>query len=72
MNNLYKLPLILDPQPEGGYTITCPLVPELITEADDLSELYAHVADALIAVIELYKETQRPLPAVLMPSQAKG
>ena len=72
MNNLYKLPLILDPQPEGGYTITCPLVPELITEADDLSKLYAHVADALIAVIELYRETQRPLPAVLLPGQAGG
>ncbi len=36
MLNIYKLPLLLEPQPEGGYTITCPLLPELITEADML------------------------------------
>jgi len=67
MNNFYKLPLILDPQPEGGYTITCPLLPELITEADDISQVYPRVADALAAVIELYEEMKRPLPAVLQP-----
>ena len=30
MQNIYKLPLVLEPQPEGGYTITCPLLPNLI------------------------------------------
>ena len=70
MNSIYKLPLILEPQPEGGYTITCPLLPELITEADDVSEIYTHVADALAAVIELYEDMQRPLPTVLQPIAA--
>ena len=65
MNSIYKLPLVLEPQPEGGYTITCPLLPELITEADDVSEIYTHVADALVAVIELYEDMQRPLPVVV-------
>jgi antitoxin HicB len=67
MNSIYKLPLVLEPQPEGGYTITCPLLPELITEANDASEIYPHVADALVAVIELYEDMKRPLPAVLQP-----
>lgn len=70
MNSIYKLPLILEPQPEGGYTIICPLLPELITEADDVSEIYTHVADALAAVIELYEDMQRPLPTVLQPIDA--
>ena len=70
MKSIYKLPLILEPQPEGGYTITCPLLPELITEADDVSEIYTHVADALAAVIELYEDMQRPLPTVLQPIAA--
>lgn len=26
MQQMYKLPLVLDPQPEGGWTITCPLL----------------------------------------------
>ena len=65
MNSVYKLPIVLEPQTEGGYTIICPLLPELITEADDVSEIYAHVADPLVAVIEVYQDMQRPLPAVL-------
>ena len=63
LNSYYKVPLTLEPQPEGGYTVTCPLLPELITEADDISEVYPHVADALAAIIELYEDMKRPLPA---------
>jgi hypothetical protein len=44
MMNIYKLPLILEPQPEGGYTITCPLLSNLITEADTFAEILPHVA----------------------------
>lgn len=72
MNSFYKLPSILDPQPEGGYTITCPLLPELISEADDMSEVCTHVANALVAIIELYEDMKRPLPAVLQPNAAGG
>ena len=67
MENIYKLPLVLEPQPEGGYTITCPLVPDLVTEADTLDEVQHHVADALAALIEIYEDLGRPLPAVLKP-----
>jgi antitoxin HicB len=34
MERLYRIPLILAPQPEGRYTVASPLFPELITEAD--------------------------------------
>ena len=56
METIYKLPLLLEPQPEGGFTITCPLLPELITEADTLDEVTPHVADALEAIIEAYQD----------------
>jgi len=65
MKNIYKLPLILEPQPEGGYTITCPILPDLITEADNLNEVTPNVADALAALIEGYEDLDMPLPAVL-------
>jgi antitoxin HicB len=65
--SLYKLPVVLEPQPEGGYTITCPILPELITEADTLDEVVPNVADALMTVIEIYEDTGRPLPDVLRP-----
>jgi antitoxin HicB len=59
---LYKIPLILEPQPEGGYTITSPLLPELVTEGDTADEALENVRDALAAVVELYQELGRPLP----------
>jgi antitoxin HicB len=60
---LYKVPLVLTPQPEGGYTVTSPLLPELLTEGDSTEEVLANVRDALVAVIEAYHELGRPLPA---------
>jgi antitoxin HicB len=67
MSNIYKLPLVLEPQPEGGYTITCPVLPDLLTEADTLEEVNKNVADALAAIIEAYADLGRALPAVLKP-----
>ena len=67
MQNLYKLPLVLDPQPEGGWTITCPVLPGLITEADTVEEISLNVADATEALIEAYEELNQPLPGVLEP-----
>jgi antitoxin HicB len=67
MASVYKLPLILEPQPEGGYTVTCPLLPDLVTEADTLDEVMPNVADALAALLEAYEDTKRTLPAALQP-----
>jgi antitoxin HicB len=53
METLLKVPLLRHPQPEGGYTVTSPLLPELITEGDTLEEALANVDDALAATIEL-------------------
>ena len=58
----YKVPLVLTPQPEGGYTVTSPLLPELVTEGDSLDEALENVKDALAAVIELYQDLGRSLP----------
>ena len=55
----YKVPLILTPQLEGGYRITSPLLPELLTEGDTLGEALANVDDALAAVVELYDDMGR-------------
>jgi antitoxin HicB len=59
---LYKVPLILLPQPEGGFTVTSPVLPELVTEGDTVADALANVQDALAAVIEAYNDLGRPLP----------
>lgn len=66
---LYRIPLVFAPQPEGGYTVTSPALPELATEGDTLEEAHANVSDAFEAVRELYEEEGRALPAsIQVPS----
>jgi len=65
METIYKIPLILEPQPEGGFTVTSPLLPELITEGDTVEEVMENVKDALRAVLELYEDMGRPIPPAL-------
>ena len=67
-----KIPLVLVPQPEGGYTVTSPLLLELITEGDTVSEALANVEDAFGAVVEIYQDRGRPLPSSLYVENANG
>jgi antitoxin HicB len=59
---LYKIPLMLSPQPEGGFTVTSPLLPELVTEGDSVDQAIANARDAFAAVAEAYADLGRPLP----------
>jgi len=42
-----KLLLTLEEAREGGYVVTSPIDPELITEAETVSEAFANARDAL-------------------------
>ena len=69
---LYRVPLVFTPQPEGGYTVTSPALPELVTEGDTLEEAQANARDAFAAVAELYAEQGRPLPAnIHLPAEGE-
>ncbi|NLX13652.1 MAG: type II toxin-antitoxin system HicB family antitoxin [Phycisphaerales bacterium] len=59
---IYKIPLVLTPQPEGGYTITSPVLSELVTEGDTADEALNNARDALAAVLEMYQDLGRSLP----------
>jgi antitoxin HicB len=45
-----KLVLHLEPAEEGGYVVTSPLDPELITEAETIEEAFVSARDALKAL----------------------
>lgn len=57
-----RVPLVLEPQPEGGFTVTSPVLPELVTEGDSVSEALANAEDAFAVVVEIYEDRGRPLP----------
>lgn len=58
----YKITVILVFQPEGGYTVTCQELPELITQGDSIDEALKNVEDAFATTLELYEHLERPLP----------
>ncbi len=68
IDSVYRIPLVFTPQPEGGYTVTCPALPELITEGDTLEEAQENVRDAFEAVLEIYAEQKRTLPSAILLS----
>jgi antitoxin HicB len=65
MAQVFKVPLVLTPQPEGGYTVTSPVLPELLTEGNTFEEAVGNVQDALKAVIETYEDLKKPFPSNL-------
>ena len=67
----YKVPLLLTPHAEGGYTVPSPLLPELVTEGDSLSEALDNVKDALAAVVEIYQDLGRQLPQAASRSEER-
>ncbi len=43
----YSYTVVLEPAEEGGYTVTCPALPGLVTEGDTLVEARVMAADAI-------------------------
>ena len=67
-----RIPLVLEPQPEGGYTVTSPLLPELITEGETITECLINAEDAFAVVIEIYEDEGRPLPSDIRVDDSRG
>ena len=68
----YKITVILQPQPEGVYTVTCKELPELITEGRTIEEALYNAEDAFSATLEIYREFNQPLPQEIIFAQSIG
>jgi antitoxin HicB len=58
----YAYPYELLPQPEGGFTITFPDVPEAITQGEGEEDAAAMAEDALVTALSFYTDNAEPLP----------
>ena len=63
-----RYPVVLAPEPEGGFTVTFPDIPEAITHGENEESALRHGADALESALDFYFETKRPIP---LPSRLK-
>lgn len=66
---MFDYPVILEPQPEGGFVVTFPDVPEGITQGEDEDEALLYAVDALETALSFYVDARRPLP---VPSASNG
>jgi antitoxin HicB len=67
-----EIPLTLELQPDGGFLVTSPVLPELITEGDTVEEALANAQDALDVVLEIYEDKGKPLPPRLCQDARHG
>jgi predicted RNase H-like HicB family nuclease len=56
-----KLVLLLEPAEEGGFTVTSPFIPGLVTEAETLQEAFEMAEDA-VAELQTARDMPRPQP----------
>lgn len=66
---MFDYPVVLEAQPEGGFVVTFPDVPEAITQGEDADEALLYAMDALETALSFYTESRQPLP---VPSAPEG
>jgi predicted RNase H-like HicB family nuclease len=53
---------LLQPEPEGGYRVTCPSLPGLVTYGETLEEARAMATEAIEAYLESLQVDDEPIP----------
>ena len=61
-NSLHHYTVKFEPDPEGGYIVTVPAIPAIITSGATLSEAEANAQEAITLYLEVLKSEGRPLP----------
>ena len=54
--------VIMTPDETGGYVVTCPALPGLVTESDTLEEAREMAADAIRCYVEGLQMDGEPIP----------
>ena len=58
----YRYTVLFEPAEEGGYVVTCPSLPGLVTEGDTLEEAREMAVDAIRGYIESLVKDGLPFP----------
>jgi antitoxin HicB len=58
----YRFTVLCEPAEEGGYVVTCPALPGLVTEGDTLEDAREMAKDAIRAYLESLQMDGLPIP----------
>ena len=59
----YSFTVFFEPAAEGGYVVTCPALPGLVTEGDTLAEARKMARDAIRAYLESLRKDGEAIPS---------
>jgi antitoxin HicB len=59
----YSFTVLFEPAQEGGYVVTCPALPGLVTEGDTLEEARAMAKEAIVGYLESLRKDGLPIPS---------
>lgn len=66
-NGRYTFTMLFEPAEEGGYVVTCPALPGLVTEGDTMEEARQMAEDALRGYLESLCEDGIAIPSNRTP-----
>lgn len=59
---MYTYTVLFEPAAEGGYTVTVPILPGVITEGDTLREARARAKEAIRGYLKVLRKHHEPIP----------
>jgi predicted RNase H-like HicB family nuclease len=59
---LVKFTVILEPQKDGGFTVSVPALPGCISEGENREEALKNIKEAIELYLEVLKEDGKPIP----------
>lgn len=62
-NHEYSFTVLFEPAEEGGYVVTCPALPGLVTEGDTLEEAREMARDAIRVYLESIQRDGLTIPS---------
>jgi antitoxin HicB len=63
--------VVLEPQPGGGFTVSVPALPEVVTEGESEAEALQMAEEAIRAVLEYRRDHGMPIPTDAAPTIRK-
>ncbi len=63
----YSFSVILEPQPDGGFTVLVPALPEVVTEGDTEGQALLNAEEAIRAVVAYRRAQGLTIPPDALP-----
>ena len=71
MAKTMKYSVVLEPQPEGGFTVLVPALPEVVTEGDTEDEALRMASEAIRLALDYRKDNGLDIPKDAAPRVKK-